>query len=267
MKIAILSRYPRVDTAPWKLGLLNRLLEGGHEIAVVYTRSALVDQVRAGLQEFGLDALSRYRRARQAGGSGDDDRSPDSSVTQWAAQNDVPVLRHRTIGDPALLADLRSYSPDLLLLAGADIVPAAVLEVPAKGAINPHYGLLPTYRGMNVAEWSVFHGDPVGVTVHYVTPGIDTGDILEREAVEVEAGDTLQSIRVKQQALSARLLLQAVERIDTGRVKRIPQREEEGRQFYRMHPSLRERVEQSLESGRYSSARAASSAKARNIGA
>lgn len=267
MRIALLSRYPRVDTAPWKLGLLSRLRESGHEIAVVYTRSALADQVRAGLQEFGLDALGRYRRARQAGGSDARNGPSDPSVVQWAARHDVPVFRHRAIGDPALLADLRSYSPDLLLLAGADIVPAAVLEVPAKGAINPHYGLLPRYRGMNVAEWSVFHGDPVGVTVHYVSPGIDTGDILEREAVEVAPGDTLQSIRVKQQDLSARLLLQAVERIDTGHVERVPQREEEGRQFYRMHPSLRERVEQSLESGRYSSARAASSAKARNIGA
>ena len=252
MRVTLLSRYPRVDTARWKLDLMSGILEAGHEASVVYTKSALADQVQAGLREFGLGALSRYRRARGQEALGAQS-APTQSISDWAERHDVPVRRHRTIRDPALLEDLRALSPDVLVLAGADIVPELVLDVPGRGAINPHYGLLPEYRGMNVAEWSVFHGDPVGVTVHYVDPGIDTGDILEREPIRVDPGDDLASIRAKQQALARELLLRAVERIAIGDVDAISQRPDEGRQFYRMHPAIRRRVQRSLETGAYPS--------------
>ena len=78
------------------------------------------------------------------------------------------------------LARLREIAPDAILLAGADIVPPAVLEIPKLGTINGHYGLLPRYRGMNVTEWSIYHDDPVGVSVHLVDSGIDTGPIVAR---------------------------------------------------------------------------------------
>lgn len=264
MRVALLSRYPRVDTARWKLGLVRGIREAGHETTVVYTRSALADQVRAGLREFGLDAWARYRQARRQAPGGPRPDPESESVRDWAKRRGVPVLLHRRIGDPELLEELRALAPDLIVLAGADIVPAPLLELPPLGAINPHYGLLPGYRGMNVAEWSVFCNEPVGVTVHYVDPGIDTGDILEREPVAVEPGDTLLSIRAKQQKLAQRLLLRAVERIDAGTAERMPQALEEGRQFYRMHPALRQAVARSLESGRYATDRSTS---ARNMGA
>src|SRR5204862_2560657 len=106
------------------------------------------------------------------------------------------------------IAGLRQLQPDLLILAGADIVPASVLAVPTAGTINAHYGLLPRYRGMNVAEWSVYNGDPAGVSIHVVDPGIDTGDILASEEIPLDPSETFQSLRAKQQALAARLLLE-----------------------------------------------------------
>ena len=133
-----------------------------------------------------------------------------------------------------------------MLLAGADIVPAKLLEIPRLGVLNPHYALLPHYRGMNVAEWSIFHDDPVGVSVHYVDAGIDTGDIAARRALLVDAGDTLESIRTKQQQLAVALLTEAVDGLAGGEGTRVGQRPHEGRQFYRMHPALRRRVEAKL---------------------
>jgi folate-dependent phosphoribosylglycinamide formyltransferase PurN len=249
VRIALLGRFPRVDSVAWKLELAEGLVDAGHELGFAYTKSALADQVGAGLREFGFDALARYRRARAGGGG-----SGGPTLPEWAAARGIPVMRHRAVGDPELLAELRSFAPDLMILAGAEIVPASLLKVPRRGVVNPHYALLPRYRGMNVAEWSVFHDDPVGVTVHMVDPGIDTGDILEREIVPVEPGDTLESIRAKQQRLSARLLLRAVEGIERGTAAPIPQQPEEGRQFYRMHHLLRRHVERKLASGEYAPA-------------
>jgi methionyl-tRNA formyltransferase len=246
MRIAILSRYPRVDTAEWKLALLEQLCSGGHALTIHYTRSALADQMLDGVREFGLSTLARYRQARRAPQAG-----APTSVAGWAAEHGLPVHRHRRIGDAALLASVRAAAPDVMILAGADIVGAQLLAVPRIGTINPHYGMLPRYRGMNVAEWSVYHDDPVGVTVHLVDPGIDTGAIVEQAAVDIGPGETLATIRAKQQRLAAELLLRAVERFASGEVSARPQEATAGRQFYRMHPRLRAQVERKLAAGAY----------------
>jgi methionyl-tRNA formyltransferase len=155
-------------------------------------------------------------------------------------------MRTRRLGDPGALGALRRFGADLLVLVGADIVPPAMLAIPRTATINAHYGLLPAYRGMNVTEWSVFNGDPIGVTVHMVDSGIDTGDILMQEELPLEPGDTLASLRTKHQQLSARLLVEAALALRDGTVSHVPQRPEQGRQYYRMHPALRRIVEARL---------------------
>jgi methionyl-tRNA formyltransferase len=160
-------------------------------------------------------------------------------------------MLHARLSDAECLAAVRSFRPELAILAGSDIVPAALLELPQIGTLNPHYGLLPKYRGMNVTEWSIYHDDPVGVTVHFVTPGIDTGDIVAREYVRVARGDDVEALRPKHQRVATSLLLDSVDAIVGGRVERTPQRLEDGRQYYRMHPALRATVERKLADGSY----------------
>jgi methionyl-tRNA formyltransferase len=133
-----------------------------------------------------------------------------------------------------------------VVLVGADLVPPPVLAVPRLGTINAHYGLLPAYRGMNVTEWSVLRGDPVGVTVHLVDPGVDTGDILLREEIALEPGETFATLRRKHQDVAARLLVQAALELRDGTARPLPQVPEQGRQYYRMHPSLRRAAEAQL---------------------
>ena len=252
MRVTLLSRFPRVDTVPWKRALAGDLLRQGIELSVVYSRSALSDQLQAGLKEFGLGILPRYlnaRRSRQP--TAGEARGEPVSLAAWARERGVPVVEHRRLGSDACLATVRSLSPDVIALVGADIVPASILPIPAIGTVNPHYGLLPRYRGMSVTEWSIWHDDPLGVTVHMVDAGIDTGDILLRERIAAERGDTLASLRTKHQDAAARLLSTAIRQLGEGRAERIAQRPEDGRQYYRMHPELRRRVEEKLASGGY----------------
>jgi methionyl-tRNA formyltransferase len=242
MKVVLVSRYPRVDTPAWKRHVAERLLAAGCELAVLYSRSGLVDQARAGLAEEGLGIFRRYLTLR----GGSDDTQSVQSLADWAREHDLPVVLARRLGDESALEALRGLQPDLLVLVGSDIVPRPVLEIPRLGTINPHYGLLPAYRGMNVTEWSLYAGDPIGVTVHMVDPGIDTGDILLREEIPVERGDTLPTLRAKHQEVAARLLVDAALALKDGTAERIPQRMEDGRQYYRMHPALRQVVERRL---------------------
>ncbi len=247
MNLAILTRYPRVDTALWKQELAARLLTLGRHLTVIYTRSALSDQVRAGLGEFGFGVWERYRRARQAS----QDEAPARTLTRWAEDHGVGVLRFGRIDERGLAGALTERRIDLLVLAGADIVPPAVLAIPKVATINAHFALLPRYRGMNVAEWSIYHDDPVGVSVHVVDPGIDTGDVVSTRGVPVVRGDTLETLRVQQRRVGVDLLGRAVEAAGAGRMPRSPQDAAAGRQFYRMHPVLRGHVVQKLASGSY----------------
>jgi folate-dependent phosphoribosylglycinamide formyltransferase PurN len=249
MRVVLLTRYPRVDTPAWKRDLAERLLEDGHELAVVYSRSRFGDQLRAGLKEFGPDLARRYAHLRR--GCLDDGSSAPVSLAALARDRGVPVSLHRCLGDRDCLERLRSLNPDLLVLAGADIVPASVLDIPRLGALNGHYGLLPRYRGMNVTEWSIYYDDPVGVSVHYVDAGIDTGDIIACEPVKVAPGDRLEDLRAKHQRACSRLLARACALIAAGEQDVTPQRPADGKQFYRMHPELQKVVEAKLSGGSY----------------
>lgn len=242
MRAVIVTRYPRVDTPAWKRRLAEDLQDAGFGVAALYSRAHTIDQARAGLKENGLQVLKRYASLRGGG----DGAAASTTLASWLEERHAPVIYARRLDEPDALSALRALQPDLLVLAGADIVPAAVIDVPRLGTINPHYGLLPAYRGMNVTEWSVFHGDPVGVTVHLVDAGIDTGDILLQEEIPVEPGDTFERLRTKHQEVATRLLVDAAIGLRDGTARRIPQRAEDGRQYYRMHPVLRRVAEARL---------------------
>ena len=132
-------------------------------------------------------------------------------------------------------------TPDLRDPASARTsCPPQLLAAPRLGTINAHYGLLPAYRGMNVTEWSVLRGDPPGVTVHLVDSGVDTGD-RSCCARRSRCGRATPSRRFAQrhQEVAARLLVRAALELRDGTAKPLPQRADEGRQYYRMHPALR----------------------------
>ena len=119
-----------------------------------------------------------------------DQRGPPPDHGRLTPGREPCVPRHHGVrlDEAKTIEWTRALAPDLLVLVGADIVPRPLLEIPRLGSLNPHYGLLPRYRGMNVTEWSIYHDDPVGVTVHAVDPGIDTGPIHLRRTIAVKPG-------------------------------------------------------------------------------
>ncbi len=122
------------------------------------------------------------------------------------------LVRVPSLAGPAAVAALEELQPDLLVLAGAPVLPAAVLDTAARGTLNAHPGLLPRYRGVDVVPHAVLNGDPVGATVHFVDPGIDTGAIVGRVEVQAAPGDTLATLQERVEAAGAALLADAVAR-------------------------------------------------------
>jgi methionyl-tRNA formyltransferase len=240
VRAVLLSRYPRVDTMPWKQRVGTGLLDAGEDVAVAYTDASVLDQALAGVRAEGVEVVRRYLSLR-GGTHADGERA--RSLAEWAAEHGVPVSHIKRLNDPEAL---RRLKPDIVVLVGAAIVPAEILTVPRLGTINAHYGLLPQYRGMNVTEWSVLRGDPVGVTVHLVDAGIDTGASLLQRRIPIARGETFATLRRKHQDAAAELLVQAAIQLRDGTALPQAQHPDDGRQYYRMHPAVQRVAEAQL---------------------
>lgn len=121
-----------------------------------------------------------------------------------------------TLNSPAMVTALAELRPDWLVLAGTGIVKPPVLAVPTQGTLNAHPGLLPYVRGTGVVDRAIERGWPVGVTVHRVDAGIDTGPVFRRRLVPVGADDSLASLRAKADRQCVDMLAETVAAIAAG---------------------------------------------------
>jgi methionyl-tRNA formyltransferase len=151
----------------------------------------------------------------------------------------VDFLRVESVNAAAVVDYVRSRAIDVLLNAGSELFRHEIIDASKHGILNAHMGYLPTYRGYNVLEWSLFRGDQIGVSLHFIDTGVDTGDIVRFYPLAVELGDTLARVRAKAFPIDVDLMLDAIRGMERGTLARTPQAEGEGKQYFTMHPRLR----------------------------
>ena len=98
--------------------------------------------------------------------------------------------------DPALLAEIEAIHPEFIFsFYYRKMLPARVLALASRGALNMHGSLLPKYRGRAPINWAVLHGErETGATLHYMTEKPDNGDIVGATAVPILPDDTAQEV-------------------------------------------------------------------------
>jgi phosphoribosylglycinamide formyltransferase-1 len=145
-------------------------------------------------------------------------RSADIATAVFAA-SDYP---DRVARDAALTAWLEERGVELLVLAGfMEILGSPCLKRFAGRIVNVHPSLLPAFAGIRAIEQALDYGVKVmGVTVHYVDEGVDTGPIILQEAFDVlpYSGD-IAAIEERVHEIEHRLLPRAVGLIAAGRVR------------------------------------------------
>lgn len=96
------------------------------------------------------------------------------------------ILLFRPLDESRSVTRLKNLDLDVGLHKAGVIYREATISAFRLGILNPHIGLLPAYRGRSVMEWSLLHGDPVGITVFFIDSGIDTGErIVVSEQVDI----------------------------------------------------------------------------------
>jgi methionyl-tRNA formyltransferase len=161
-----------------------------------------------------LDLLSRSERFEAAFIVARNDR-PDPVLRQYAEQLKVPFLTHPNVNSEEFLRCIESHACDLhVSMSFNQIMKVPILGSAPEGFINCHAGALPFYRGRNILNWAIINGESrFGVTVHYIDPGIDTGNIILQRFSNITDQDTYGTVLEKAVELCARSLMDALEMI------------------------------------------------------
>jgi methionyl-tRNA formyltransferase len=164
----------------------------------------------------------------------------DVKLSAFAKQHGIEYVRCDTHNDPNVVELLERERPDVVAFTGGGIIRKQTLEAAGRGIFNTHMGPLPEYRGMDVAEWPLvekrLEETGIGVTLHFMAVGIDTGPILSVRQVPIEPGDTRQRLRKRFEPVMVDLVLEGVRGIRDGTLEPREQRAEDGRQYFVMHP-------------------------------
>ncbi len=150
-----------------------------------------------------------------------------SEVGTVAARHKLPALKPVKVRTPEFLVEIKSYDPDLLVVAAyGRILPQPILDAAKLAPINVHASLLPRFRGAAPIEGAILSGDAeTGVTIMRITAVMDSGPIILRRAIPIASDDTQGSLKSKLAELGASALLDALDLYARGAAVETPQDE------------------------------------------
>lgn len=173
-------------------------------------------------------------------------------ITELVAGKNIPIYCVANHNDEACAALLKASRPEVVVLGGTRIIKPHLLEIPGRGTVNCHPGLLPWLRGSASVGWALYKDLPQGATAHFIDPGIDTGDIVVRRELPVHRGDTYESLCSRVAVLAGELMVETVRGLANGEAPRRPQERHVGETFKVIPDDLLEEGKRRLAEGRYS---------------
>jgi len=152
-----------------------------------------------------------------------------SPVKEYALEKNLKIYQPIKIkNNTEFLDEIKTLAPDVIcVVAYGKILPKEILEIPKLGCINVHGSLLPKYRGAAPIQWAVLNGDKTtGITTMYMNEGMDTGDMILKEEVEIGPEETTGDLWQKLSKLGGEILVKTLKLIEEGKAPREKQTEE-----------------------------------------
>lgn len=141
-----------------------------------------------------------------------------SPVKKYALENGLSVYQPLTLKDGAFLDTLNVLNPELIIVvAYGKILPSYVLDFPKYACINAHASILPKYRGAAPIQRAIMDGErETGVSIMKMDVGLDTGDVILVEKIEICENDNFESVHDKLIDAASKGLLKAIELFENG---------------------------------------------------
>lgn len=139
----------------------------------------------------------------------------------------LPLIQPKTLRDPAAIAQIRAWAPDVIVVAAfGQLLRPDVLNIPPYGCLNVHASLLPKYRGAAPIAAAILAGEAVtGVTIMRIDPGLDSGPIIAQRAEPIRPDDTTGTLGERLARLGAELLIEVLPGWLAGTIQAVPQDE------------------------------------------
>lgn len=146
-------------------------------------------------------------------------------VKESALKLNIPVLQPDKVKEGSFVEELRTLNPDVIVvIAFGQILSKEILDMPKYGCVNVHASLLPKYRGAAPIQWAVIDGEEKsGVCTMKMDEGLDTGDIIDVEEVELDPKETGGSLFDKLATLGGELILKTLQNLEFGNAQLIKQ--------------------------------------------
>lgn len=146
-------------------------------------------------------------------------------VKLLALEHNIDVYQPETLKNDDIKEILEKKAPDIIVVvAYGKILPEYILNFPKYGCINVHGSILPRWRGAAPIQWSIISGDKTaGVTTMRMSKGLDTGDILLKQEIDIKQNETAGQLFERLSVVGADLLDKTLKNIEN--IKPQPQDE------------------------------------------
>ncbi len=150
-----------------------------------------------------------------------------SAVKEAAIKYNIPVYQPENLKEENFGEILRNENPDLIVVvAYGKLLPHYVLYYPKYRCINVHASILPKYRGSAPIQYAIMMGEKEsGVTTMLMNEGLDTGDILHINKVEIPDDENCGTLHDKLAVAGYDALKYTIENIE--KITPIPQNDDE----------------------------------------
>lgn len=188
-----------MGTPDFAVGALESIIKAGHEVVLVVTQP---DKPKGRGKEMQM-----------------------TPVKQCALAHDIPVFQPVKIKEKDAVDYLKTFEADIFVVAAfGQILSSEILHMPKYGCVNIHASLLPMYRGAAPIQAVIINKEKeTGVTIMQMDEGLDTGDMLMKEVISIEADETGESLHDKLSELGANMIVKALAAIEDGSITATPQ--------------------------------------------
>ena len=152
-----------------------------------------------------------------------------SPVKEFALEKNIPVYQPLKVrNNIEFIEEMKKLNPDVIcVVAYGKILPKEILDIPRLGCINVHGSLLPKYRGAAPIQWAIINGEKqTGITTMYMDIGMDTGDMILKETVNIGEDETTGELWERLSTLGGKLLVDTLKLIEQGKAPREKQGED-----------------------------------------
>ncbi|MDU4883881.1 methionyl-tRNA formyltransferase [uncultured Clostridium sp.] len=192
------------------------------KIVFMGTPDFAVPSLEALIEKYGVEAV--FTQPDRPKGRGK--KMAFSPVKEVAIRHDIKVFQPEKLKDDREAIEyLKDLKPDfIIVVAFGQILTKEVLDIPKYGCINLHASLLPMYRGAAPLNWVVINGErKSGNTTMLMDVGLDTGDMLLKDEVEITENMTAGELHDILMVRGANLLIETIEGVANGTIKGIKQ--------------------------------------------